>query len=352
MNQGLFVRESLLYDNSNGASIRCATCERRCTIPEGKLGFCKTRTNIHNKIYTLVYGNISSISNNPIEKKPLYHFFPGTKALTVGTWGCNFSCPFCQNWEISKTAPITNPSKYLSPQQFLELLKNSKAKGTSFSFNEPTLLIEYAIDVMKLTRPMNYYQTYVTNLFMTEEALKLLINNGCDAFCVNVKGDQLFYKKFCTANLDVVWRNLQIAQEMGAHVEIVTLIIPDVNDSDSVLRGIARKIKTLLGEDIPWHCNQYHPDYKAIDIGLANYRTPVKTLEKAYKLGQEEGLNYVYIGNVHGHKLENTFCPNCGTLLIERTIFGTEKVNIKSDKSCPQCGESIPIIDSLNLKSV
>ncbi|NVM28617.1 MAG: AmmeMemoRadiSam system radical SAM enzyme [Candidatus Helarchaeota archaeon] len=351
MHESPFVKESLLFENIDPDTVRCATCERRCKISKGKVGFCKTRINLNGKLHALTYGNISSISNNPIEKKPLYHFFPGTKALTVGTWGCNFTCPFCQNWEISKTPPIDHSSRYLSPDRFLELAKKFKSQGTSFSLNEPTLLIEYAIDVMKLTRPLDYYQTYVTNLFMTEEALNLLINNGCDAFCVNVKGDQSFYKKRCTANSDVVWRNLQIAKERGAHVEIVTLVIPNENDSEDVLRSIAKKIKTLLGENIPWHCNQYHPDYKAIDTGLANYRTPVKTLKKAYKIGREEGLNYVYIGNIHGHELENTFCPNCETLLIERTIFGTEKNNLKDGNSCPQCGESIPIVTSLKNQS-
>lgn len=299
-------------------------------------------------MYCLTYGNISAISNNPIEKKPLYHFLPGSKALTIGTWSCNFTCPFCQNWNISKIPPMSNPSNFLSPDRFLELLKKFNSQGTSFSLNEPTLLLEYANDVINLTKPLGYYQTYVTNMYFTDAALKHLIKIGCDAFCVNVKGDQSFYKKYCTTDLEIVWRNLQNAKKLDAHIEVVTLIIPNENDSEDTLREIANKIKILLGEDTPWHCNQYYPAYKAIEIGMTNHCTPVKTLEKAYKIGHDEGLNFVYIGNVHGHKLENTFCPSCETLLIERNIFGVKKNHLEGGRICPSCGKIIPIINTLN----
>jgi pyruvate formate lyase activating enzyme len=342
------MKESLLYDRIDSKTLRCGTCERRCKISEGKLGFCNTRINQNGKLFCLTYGNISSISNNPIEKKPLYHFYPGTKALTVGTWGCNFSCKFCQNWEISKKSPLILDSNFLSPNKFLELLKKFNSEGTSFSLNEPTLLLEYALDVIKLTKPLNYYQTYVTNMYMTETALKLLIESGCDAFCVNVKGDSSFYKKHCTTDPTVVWRNLQLANKLGAHIEVVTLIIPNENDREDILRDIATKIKNLLGEDTPWHCNQYYPAYKAREIGLAESRTSVVTLEKSHKIGRDTGLKYVYIGNVHGHKLENTFCPTCETLLIDRDIFGVKKNYLENGNICPSCGLSVPITNSLN----
>ncbi|MHA1648820.1 MAG: AmmeMemoRadiSam system radical SAM enzyme [Candidatus Helarchaeota archaeon] len=342
-----FMKKSILYELLDGNRVRCGTCARHCIIPEGKLGFCKTRINHKGELYCLTYGNISSISNNPIEKKPFYHFFPGTKALTVGTWSCNFTCPFCQNWEISKISPSNLSKGYLSPEKFLELLSQFNSQGTSFSFNEPTLLLEYAIDVMKLTKSLNYYQTYVTNMYMSEEALKLLIESGCDAFCANMKGDQSFYRKNCAADSQIIWRNLQKAKELGAHIEVVTLVIPNENDSEDILRAIAENIRNYLGIDTPWHCNQYYPAYKAVEIGMANYRTPVEILEKAYKIGRDEGLNYVYIGNVHGHKFENTFCPNCGTLLIERSIFGIKKNYLIDENRCPSCGKLIPIITSL-----
>ncbi len=346
VDQTRFVKESLFYQPIDSETVRCGTCERRCLVREGKTGFCRTRLNKEGKLYCLTYSNISSISNNPIEKKPLYHFFPGTMALTIGSWSCNFSCPFCQNWDISKFPPLENPANFLSIQQFLNLLLQYKSQGTSFSFNEPTLLLEYAVDVMKAAKPLRYYHTYVTNMYMTPEPLRLLIESGCHAFCVNMKGDQAFYQKFCTADDQFVWRNLQLARELGVHIEVVTLIIPQENDSEATLRELAHKIKTLLGEDTPWHCNQYSPAYQAVKMGMANYRTPVETLENAHRIGKEEGLKFVYIGNVHGHPLENTYCPACGTILIERTILGIDNIYLKTNKTCPHCGELIPIIDN------
>ncbi|MHA1276045.1 MAG: AmmeMemoRadiSam system radical SAM enzyme [Candidatus Helarchaeota archaeon] len=343
-----YIKESLFYKPLERNQVQCGNCERRCIIEERGLGFCKTKTNLQGILYCLTYGNISSISNNPIEKKPLYHFFPGTKALTVGTWGCNFSCPFCQNWEISKTPPTThNLQNFLSPDQFLTLMKQFNSQGTSFSLNEPTLLLEYVKDIMTLMKPLGYYQTYVTNMYMTEEALNLLIECGCDAFCANVKGDQAFYERNCGTNVAIVWRNLKSAKELGAHVEVVTLVIPDENDSTTTLTGIAENIKRFLGPDTPWHCNQYYPAYKAIESGMAKYRTPITTLEAAYKIGRAIGLNYVYIGNVHGHRLENTFCPNCDRLLIKRDIFGVKANYLQDENICPTCGKRIPIITTL-----
>jgi pyruvate formate lyase activating enzyme len=348
-----FFIESLFYSPLEGNKVQCGTCERRCLIKDGKVGFCKTRINQGGVLYCLTYGNISSISNNPIEKKPLYHFFPGTKALTVGTWGCNFTCPFCQNWNISKPTEIPqNPDNFLSPDQFLTLLKKFNSQGTSFSLNEPTLLLEYAKDVITLTKPLNYYQTYVTNMYMTDEALTLLLETGCNAFCANVKGDSPFYRRNCTADLAVVWRNLHRAKDWGAHVEVVTLVIPGENDSEDVLTAIAEKIHKLLGSDTPWHCNQYYPAYKAIETGMAKSRTPVKILERAYKIGRDAGLNYVYIGNVHGHRLENTFCPTCETLLIDRDIFGVKKSYLQGGNICPTCGRAIPIIHTTKKQGI
>lgn len=346
VDQTPFVKESLFYHPIDSNTVQCGTCERRCLIKEGNTGFCKTRMNKEGKLYCLTYGNISSISNNPIEKKPFYHFHPGTMAFTVGTWSCNFSCPFCQNWDISKFPPIQNPANFLSIQQFLNLLLQYKSQGTSFSFNEPTLLLEYVIDVMKAASHLSCYHTYVTNMYMTPEVLRLLIDNGCRAFCANVKGDQAFYQKFCNTKDQIVWRNLQLARELGAHIEVVTLVIPKENDSETTLRQLAHKIKTLLGEDTPWHVNQYYPAYKAEERGMANYRTPMETLERAHGIGKEEGLKFVYIGNVHRHPLENTYCPACGTILIERTILGVNHNYLKNNKTCPHCGELIPLVDS------
>lgn len=333
-------REALLYEKVN-SKIKCKTCERFCLIPEGGFGFCRTRKNEGGKLYTLEYGNISSISANPIEKKPLFHFYPGSRALTIGSWSCNFTCPWCQNYEISKSPPVE--CRYISPEDFIKLTKRLECQGVSISFNEPTLMLEYSIDVFDLAKKEGLYTTFVTNGYMSSDALDLLIEHGLDAMNVDIKGSDEVVSKYCNAEVSKIWRNCKKAKDEGVWVEITTLVIPGVNDDENCLREIARKIKVLLGEETPWHVTRYYPAYKSLEVGLYNGLTPLETLEKAWKIGKEEGLDYVYIGNVPGHKFENTFCPDCKEVLIERYGFDVIRNEIK-DKSCPHCGREIAII--------
>ena len=249
------IKEALLQETVNG-KVRCLTCERYCQIAEGEFGFCQTRKNIEGKLYTLVYGDISSCSVNPMEKKPLFHFWPASSALTVGTWSCNFACPWCQNHEISKRPDMLGKGEWMSPEGFMQLMKQYRCQGTSISFNEPTLLFEYSRDVFALAKKEGYFNTLVTNGYMTIEALKILIEEGLDAY-------------------------------------------------------------------VP--------------------ATSAKALEKARQIGREEGLNYVYVGNLPGHPFENTYCPNCQELLIKRYRLSVSRYNIKDGK-CPKCGKGIPII--------
>ena len=331
------LREAVLFEENEGKRVRCLTCMRRCEIPEGGVGFCKTRKNIGGKLYTLVYGDISSISANPIEKKPFFHFYVGSKALTVGSWSCNFSCPWCQNWEISKRPP-DEFKNYVSPERFIRLVKAYRCHGTSISFNEPTLMLEYSLDVFRLARDKGYYNTYVTNGYMTPEALNLLIESGLDAMNVDVKGCTETVQKYCGADVDHVWRNIHEAKKKGIHVEVTTLVIPQVNDDSDCLRSIARRIRSE-DENIPWHVTRFHPEYRMRD----REPTPIKTLEEARRIGLEEGLKYVYLGNVPGHSGENTWCPECGELLIERYVFSITKYRVTEDKRCPGCGAEIPL---------
>lgn len=339
------LKEALLQKKI-GKDTQCLTCERRCIIPENTTGFCKTRKNIEGKIYTLVYGEIASLSANPIEKKPLYHFFPGTKALTIGTWGCNFVCPWCQNYEISKFPELIGQGIYLSPERFIELLKVYNCKGTSISFNEPTLLLEYALEVFTLARSYGYYNTYVTNGYMTKEALLLLIEAGLDAMNIDIKGDKKAVAYYCGAEVEKVWRNAQIAKERGVWIEITTLVIPGINEDEKTLRNIARRIKLELGHETPWHINRYFPAYR-FEKEVYIPPTPIEVLEKGRRIGKEEGLKYVYCGNVPGSPYENTYCPNCNFLLIKRYALKLIENNLTSEKKCPNCGEKIPVIDSL-----
>ncbi|MBA7501418.1 hypothetical protein ES704_04184 [subsurface metagenome] len=336
------VRESLLYQRL-GNKVQCHTCERRCLIPEGELGFCSTRRNIGGRLYTLEYGDISSISANPIEKKPFFHFYPGTKALTIGSWSCNFTCPWCQNYDISKSPQNIGSGQYISPATFIELVNKYHCQGTSVSFNEPTLLFEYSLDIFDLARDKGYYNTYVTNGYMTAQALEALVAHGLNAMNIDIKGEADAVRRFCAADVNIVWRNATRAKQCGVWVELTTLVIPGVNDAEEGLRRIARRIKRELGDDTPWHVTGYYPAYKFRNESYVP-PTPVSNLEKARDMAKAEGLKYVYVGNVPGHPYENTYCPSCNQSLIERYGFNIIKYNISPDKHCPYCGEKIPII--------
>lgn len=341
--EGPCVREALLYERMEGGRVLCKTCERFCVVKPGSLGYCGTRLNVNETLYTLVYGDISSLSANPIEKKPFFHFWPGSFALTVGSWSCNFACPWCQNWEISKYPPNPERGNYLSPQGFLRLVREERCLGTSISFNEPTLMLEYSLDVFRLARAEGYYNTYVSNGYMTLQALSKLVEAGLHAINIDVKGGGEAVKKYCGADVEKVWRNAKEAKRLGVHVEITTLVIPGVNGDRETLQGIARRILEDLGADTPWHVTQYYPAYKALEVGLYASRTPPELLEEARRIGLREGLKYVYIGNLPGHPGENTYCPRCGELLIERFGFSITRFRLQ-DGGCPRCGEEILLV--------
>lgn len=332
-----FVKEALLY-KEEGDGLRCFTCERRCLIFPGKRGWCKTRENKEGRLFTLIYGSVSSISVNPIEKKPLFHFYPGSNALTVGSWSCNFNCPWCQNWEISKRI---GEGRFISPSEFVEMAIQLECQGTSISFNEPTLSLEWALEVFQFARQRGLYNTFVTNGYMTEEALNLLIQSGLDAMNVDVKGDEEVVKRWCGGEVKFIWRNLILAKEKGVHIEITTLVIPGVNDDERIWRAIGKRILEELGKDTPWHLTAYYPAYF-----FTVPPTSVEVLERAYLVGKELGLRFVYLGNIPGHPYENTYCPSCGKLLIERYGIGFVRSFLKAT-SCPFCGEGVPIIGIL-----
>ncbi|MGC8839575.1 MAG: AmmeMemoRadiSam system radical SAM enzyme, partial [Anaerolineae bacterium] len=337
-----FVREALLQERA-GDKVRCLTCERRCLLAEGQQGWCRTREHRGGRLVTLTYGLVSSLSANPIEKKPLYHFHPGSVALTVGSYSCNFACPWCQNWEISKQ--VREAGRFLGPEAFVRMALDWGCQGTSVSLNEPTLSLEWALDLFPLAREAGLYNTFVTNGYMTGEALQLLIAHGLDAMNVDVKGDAEAVRQYCGADVEVVWRNCRLARASGVWVEVTTLVIPGVNDAEPVLRGIARRIVRDLGPETPWHVNRYWPAYQ-FHAGP----TPLGTLEKAWQWGREEGLHYVYVGNVGVHRAVHTWCPRCGALLVERRVLGVRRSFLVEGR-CPACGHLVPLIGSIYAES-
>jgi pyruvate formate lyase activating enzyme len=333
-----FIHEARLQEPAAG-KVRCLTCERRCVLADGQTGWCRTRQNRGGTIYTLIYGLVSSLSCNPIEKKPLHHFYPGSVALTVGSLSCNFDCPWCQNWHISKRPPDgRSPSggEFIPPEEFVARARRYGCQGTSISFNEPTLSLEWALDVFPLAREAGLYNTFVTNGYMTGRALELLVGAGLDGMNVDIKGDGEAVSKYCRADVENVWRNCRRAQELGVWIELTTLVIPGVNDDDECLEGIANRIAAELGPQTPWHVSRYHPAYR-----FTAPPTPVATLERAREIGREAGLRYVYTGNVPGHPGEHTACPNCGTTLAQRGLLRLLRCDVTPDGRCPRCGQEI-----------
>jgi pyruvate formate lyase activating enzyme len=334
VNKNPYIREAILQEQVDH-KVRCNVCERRCLIVAGGMGWCRTRQNQDGKLITLIYGVASSVAANPVEKKPFYHFWPGTGAFTVGSWSCNFGCPWCQNWDISKEPPPAR-GRYISPQQFVAMTEESGCAGTSISFNEPTLSLEWSLDVFRVARGRGLYNTYVTNGYMTPEALELLIEAGLDAMNVDIKGDAAGVRHYCKGiDVEKVWQACKLARQRGVHIEVTTLVIPTVNDSDEVLQGLAERIVSELGPDVPWHVSAYFPAYH-----FNAPPTPVRTLERAWKIGRGRGLEFVYAGNVPGHPYDNTYCPGCNSMLIQRVGFDVAVNRIRSGR-CPECKREI-----------
>ncbi len=335
MGTGRFVRPALLQ-RAEGRHVICLTCERRCRLVRGGTGWCRTRRNVEGTLHTLIYGAVSSVAANPIEKKPFYHFHPGTDALTAGGWGCNFGCPWCQNWEISKNPPPAQ-GPFTSPAAFVDEAHRLGCRGTSISFNEPTLSLEWSLEVFRLARARGLYNTLVSNGYMTPEALRLLREAGLDGMNVDVKGGAEAVRRHCRGvDVEKVWQSCRRAREMGVHLEVTTLVIPGVNDDEGCLGSIAGRIVGELGAGVPWHVSAYFPAYR-----FETPPTPLGRLERARVIGQQAGLLFVYLGNVPGHPSSNTRCPECGILLIERWGLAVTKIRLR-DGCCPGCATAIP----------
>ncbi|KPK90877.1 MAG: hypothetical protein AMJ94_08280 [Deltaproteobacteria bacterium SM23_61] len=334
MHPALFYR---YLDESGG---QCLLCQRRCKIAPGKSGYCGTRKNLDGKLFSLTYGRVASMRISPIEIKPLFHFYPGSRWLSMGSLGCNFLCPGCQNWEIAHADVEKElPSlRFVPPGEAVRLAREGRCKGISWTYNEPTLWFEYTLDSARMAREAGLLTNYVTNAYLTVEALDLL--GPClNAFRADLKGfSDETYKRM--ANIDGFGGILKILARAknfwGMHVEIVTNLIPGMNDQEVELKGMARWICDCLGAETPWHVTRFFPCFK-----LAHLRpTSITKLERTREIGLEVGLKYVYLGNVPGHPSENTYCPDCGQLLIERLNYQVLQDHLDGT-CCGYCGHSI-----------
>jgi len=337
------MKEAYLYKKLSLQKVQCRNCAHYCVLSSRERGKCGVRENIEGKLYTLNYEKLAACNTDPIEKKPFFHFLPGSQSLSVAAVGCNFSCLNCQNYDISQGLKRAKeiPGQKVPPQQIVELALKNKLPSISYTYTEPTVFLEYALDTMKLAKNAGLKNTFVSNGFMTPESAKMVIPY-LDANNIDIKGfSDDFYRRNCGALLQPVLDTAKLMKKSGVWVEITTLIIPTLSDSEEMFREIARFIHKELGSETPWHLSQFSG---AISWKLQNVpNTPIETLKTAYKIGKEEGLKYVYTGNVPGLSSEDTFCPKCGMLAIDREVYFVKRYD-KSGR-CPKCGEFLNIID-------
>jgi pyruvate formate lyase activating enzyme len=333
------LKKAVLWDATEDNKVNCKLCNRRCQIDDGKAGFCFVRKNIGGVLYSLTFDKVCSANPDPIEKKPLYHFQPGTRSFSVATMGCNFRCEFCQNWQISQAAVEDGriEGQAISPEQIVEAAVRSGCESIAYTYTEPTVFMELCNDCGRLGKERGLANVFVSNGYETREAIDFakVWLDGINVDLKSFRDD--YYKRLCKARLQPVLDTISyIANETEIWLEITTLLIPGENDSEDELKQLADFIVSRAGADVPWHISRFIPQYKYLD----SRPTPVSSLERGYHIGKEAGLHYVYLGNVPGSKAENTFCYNCGKLLIERVGYRVGENNI-TDCCCPDCGVKV-----------
>ena len=336
------MHEALFYRQEHDSKVVCGLCCHRCHIDLGKRGICGVRENIGGLLFTLVYGKLAAQHIDPVEKKPMFHFLPGSTSYSIATVGCNFQCLHCQNYSISQyphqqPGLIAAEDSTTSPQEVVDAAVGNGCASISYTYVEPTIFYEFAYDCAVLARACGIKNIFVSNGFMTAEVARQLAT-VLDGINIDLKAfSDDFYRKVCKARLQPVMDNIRLLHELGVWMEVTTLVIPGLNDSEDELRAIASFL-TTVSPDIPWHVSGFHPTYKMLD----RPRTPASTLLKAREIGRAEGLRYVYTGNIPGSAGEDTCCPSCGTLLIQRRAFASEQTTALVQGHCRSCGLSLP----------
>lgn len=334
------MKEAVLYTKLKNDLVRCQLCAHRCTIKPHRVGICGVRRNEEGTLYTMVYAKAVAVHVDPIEKKPLYHFFPGSASFSIATIGCNFRCLFCQNADISQASKGSGwgyPVRDFPPEEVVAGAKRYGCASIAYTYTEPTVFFEYAYDTALLAHQEGIKNIFVTNGYMTEEALEA-IEPYLDAANVDLKSfNPQFYRRIVGATLEPVLETIERMHEMGVWVEVTTLVIPGQNDGEGELQEIARFIVSI-DVDMPWHISRFVPHYKMRSTPF----TPVETIHRAVEIGHQEGLRYVYAGNVPGDPHENSRCPHCGQMVIRRLGYHTRS-ELKG-RACPSCGEELAFI--------
>jgi pyruvate formate lyase activating enzyme len=333
------MKEAMFYEKLDDDVVKCNLCSHRCPrIADKKRGICGVRENRNGVLYSLVYGRLVAHNIDPIEKKPLFNFLPGSRSYSIATVGCNFRCGNCQNYDISQMPKEhdTIIGQETTPQEIVEAAKRTNCKSIAYTYSEPTIFYEYAYETAKLAKKENIKNVFVTNGYITPEAL-ITIAPYLDAANIDLKSiSDDFYRKNCGARLQPLLDSIKLHKKLDIWTEITTLIIPTLNDTEQELQKIAEFIKNEAGPETPWHITAFHPTYKLIDLP----RTSIQILRRAREIGLETGLKYVYEGNVPGENGENTICPNCQKTLIHRHGYQILQNKIK-DLKCPYCGTNI-----------
>jgi pyruvate formate lyase activating enzyme len=333
------LKQAVLWETAADKKTQCFLCSHRCLISDGKVGVCAVRKNIGGTLYSLNYYKVCAANVDPIEKKPLYHFQPGSKSFSIAAEGCNFRCGFCQNWQISQ-APVEQgviDGEAINPERIVDEAILTGCKSIAYTYTEPTIFMELVADCAKLAKQKGLANVFVSNGYQTKEAIDFS-KDWLDGINVDLKSfSNDYYIKLCKAKLRPVLDTIEyIAKNTKIWMEITTLLVPGENDSEDELKKLAEFLATKAGLDIPWHISRFYPQYKFSD----SVPTPMASLGLAYKIGKEAGLHYVYLGNVPGMKTDKTHCYKCGKLLIDRLGYNVLSNCIK-DKSCPDCGSKI-----------
>ena len=332
-----FTVEAKYYEKLEHKKIKCKLCPRECVIDDRERGYCGARENRGGTYYTLVHSRVATAHIDPIEKKPLFHFLPGTPAFSIATAGCNVNCKFCQNWEISQVRPEQVRSTYMPPRDLAALARQYQCPTIAYTYSEPVIFYEYVADSADAGHAQGVRSVVISGGYIQQEPLKKWCHS-VDAIKIDLKSfSEKFYKEVVNGELKPVLETLVTIRKQGTWTEIVYLVIPTLNDGDAEFKAAAQWVKANLGADVPVHFDRFHPEYLLTNLP----DTPVASLERAKAIADAEGLHYVYVGNVPGHPAENTYCPKCRRIVVERQGYTIGQIHLKKGK-CGFCGETIP----------